>query len=55
MTAPTLSEFRDRFPEFTASAIADAEMSPLLEEAYELHSRSRRATLYLSAHFGIPV
>ena len=50
MPSPTLSEFRVRFPEFTTAAITDAEMTPLLDEAYELHSRSPRATLYLAAH-----
>ena len=45
---PSLTDFRAKFPEF--SDVADGRMEELLEESFELHNRSTKATLYLAAH-----
>ncbi len=43
-----LTEFREQFPEFSASS--DAQVERVLAEATEIHNQSKRATLFLAAH-----
>ena len=55
MTAPTLSAFRTRFPEFTVDVIADVVMADLLDEAHELHRQVRACDPVPGGPPGVPV
>lgn len=46
----TVTDFRDRFPEFAAPKSSDAQVVFAIEEAYALTDVVRLATLYAVAH-----
>ena len=50
MAEATLKGFREQFPEFPTNKVEDSAIERVLEEALELHSLSKRATLFCAAH-----
>ena len=50
ITAPTASEFRTRFPEFTASDHSDDKVAALIATASRMSYTSLEALYYLIAH-----
>ena len=46
----TVSEFRDKFPEFTTDVVTDRDATQWLETAYQLSDVTREATMFTAAH-----